>query len=170
MSGYTVWLHSGEGTSADRIGGKGASLARLSAAGFPVPPGFGVAVDAYRAFHGSLSLDEAMEPLLNEIGQPTLMQIREACAPLLARLDGAELAVDLADAIRVSFARLEMQAGQGRPSRRSAARRLRRQARAGRSCPRGDREAGHSTRPRGNAGADRRAAPHSHRDSNPRRG
>ena len=33
-----------------RVGGKGASLARLARAGLPVPPGFLVTTDAYRAF------------------------------------------------------------------------------------------------------------------------
>ncbi len=34
------------------VGGKGASLARLARAGLPVPPGFQVTTDAYRAFVG----------------------------------------------------------------------------------------------------------------------
>ena len=34
----------------DISGGKGANLARLTAAGLPVPPGFCVATDAYAAF------------------------------------------------------------------------------------------------------------------------
>ncbi len=33
-----------------RIGGKGASLARMVSAGFPVPPAFTVAADAYLQF------------------------------------------------------------------------------------------------------------------------
>ncbi len=40
-------------TAADagRVGGKAASLARLTAAGLPVPPGFVIATDAYRRLH-----------------------------------------------------------------------------------------------------------------------
>ena len=43
-------LHFGEITDADagRVGGKGLSLARLAAAGLPVPPGFVATTDAYR--------------------------------------------------------------------------------------------------------------------------
>ncbi|MEX1104537.1 MAG: PEP/pyruvate-binding domain-containing protein, partial [Dehalococcoidia bacterium] len=52
---YIAWLDSPEATPA-RAGGKGASLARLGAAGFPVPPGFVVTVDAYRQFHEAAAL------------------------------------------------------------------------------------------------------------------
>ena len=38
MTDYIAWLDSAEGATAARVGGKGASLARLAAAGFPVPP------------------------------------------------------------------------------------------------------------------------------------
>jgi pyruvate,water dikinase len=34
----------------ERVGGKGASLARMMAAGLPVPPGFHITTDAYRCF------------------------------------------------------------------------------------------------------------------------
>src|SRR5689334_5783022 len=36
--------------SIERVGGKGASLARMAAAGLPVPPGFHVTTAAYRRF------------------------------------------------------------------------------------------------------------------------
>ena len=32
------------------VGGKGANLARLARAGYPVPPGFLIATEAYRAY------------------------------------------------------------------------------------------------------------------------
>ncbi len=37
-------------TSLEQVGGKGAALANLAAAGFPVPPGFQITTDAYREF------------------------------------------------------------------------------------------------------------------------
>ncbi len=45
------------------LGGKGAHLARLSSAGFPVPSGFVVITDAYRAFVESHELDDWLEKL-----------------------------------------------------------------------------------------------------------
>ncbi|MEX2237606.1 MAG: PEP/pyruvate-binding domain-containing protein [Dehalococcoidia bacterium] len=48
-SPYISWLEAGA-DARESIGGKGASLATMLAAGFPVPPGFVVTVDAYRRF------------------------------------------------------------------------------------------------------------------------
>ncbi|HYG58903.1 MAG TPA: PEP/pyruvate-binding domain-containing protein, partial [Symbiobacteriaceae bacterium] len=39
-----------ERAAVEVAGGKGASLARMAAAGLPVPPGFHVTTDAYRQF------------------------------------------------------------------------------------------------------------------------
>ncbi len=50
------------GTELDRLGGKGANLARLAAAGFPVPDGFVITTAAYRRQVAGLSLDAELEP------------------------------------------------------------------------------------------------------------
>lgn len=42
----------------EHVGGKGASLARMAAAGFPVPPGFHVTTEAYRRFVTENALQE----------------------------------------------------------------------------------------------------------------
>src|SRR5579859_279922 len=42
----------------DQVGGKGASLARLAAAGLPVPPGFHITTAAYRYFVTENGLQE----------------------------------------------------------------------------------------------------------------
>jgi len=38
------------GATLEQVGGKGASLARMAAAGLPVPPGFHITTAAYRCF------------------------------------------------------------------------------------------------------------------------
>lgn len=43
----------------DSVGGKGLSLARMSAAGLPVPPGFCVTTTTYRRLHGHALSDDA---------------------------------------------------------------------------------------------------------------
>lgn len=45
----------------ERVGSKGASLARMAAAGLPVPPGFHITTQAYRRYVGE-----------NQIGEPIL--------------------------------------------------------------------------------------------------
>src|SRR5437870_10471269 len=42
----------------ERVGGKGSSLARLAAAGLPVPPGFHITTAAYRQFVARYGLQE----------------------------------------------------------------------------------------------------------------
>ncbi|QBD76480.1 pyruvate, phosphate dikinase [Ktedonosporobacter rubrisoli] len=44
----------------EQVGGKGASLARLSAAGLPVPPGFHITTQAYQRFVSENRLEEAI--------------------------------------------------------------------------------------------------------------
>jgi pyruvate,orthophosphate dikinase len=49
-----VWdLDDLDASDLDRFGGKGAGLARMVAAGIPVPPGFVIGTDAFRAYHAS---------------------------------------------------------------------------------------------------------------------
>jgi rifampicin phosphotransferase len=65
-----VWIqpfHS-QGAVLERVGGKGANLALLSQAGFPVPPGFLVTTDAYRAFLAANQLEEAIQAALGPGG------------------------------------------------------------------------------------------------------
>ena len=45
-----LWLDHGSAPGNPLLGGKFASLAEMTAAGFSVPPGFGVTTAAYRAF------------------------------------------------------------------------------------------------------------------------
>ena len=44
----------------ERVGGKGASLARMVAAGLPVPPGFHITTEAYRRFVDDNQLGDAI--------------------------------------------------------------------------------------------------------------
>lgn len=113
MSDVIAWLDSVEEATAGRVGGKGASLARLAAAGFPVPPGFAVTVAGYRAFHDALGLHEAMDPLLALTGRPTPAAVREACEPVLARLRDARLPEAVAEAVRTAFVDLGRRTGEG---------------------------------------------------------
>ncbi|NHN42412.1 phosphoenolpyruvate synthase [Halorubellus sp. JP-L1] len=45
-----LWLDDIRASDLERVGGKGASLGELTAAGLPVPPGFVVSADTYRTF------------------------------------------------------------------------------------------------------------------------
>ena len=49
------------------VGGKGANLARLTRAGFPVPPGWILSTEAYRAFVAANELDSVIQPALENL-------------------------------------------------------------------------------------------------------
>ena len=52
---YVAWFDHFDPGLASGVGGKCAVLGELTAAGFPVPPGFAVTTDAYRATCGPLT-------------------------------------------------------------------------------------------------------------------
>lgn len=64
-----------------RVGNKGYTLARLRRTGFPVPPGFVVTTDAYRAFVAANGLDEALAEADLEGARQVRMAFREAEMP-----------------------------------------------------------------------------------------
>ena len=90
----------------ERVGGKGASLARLAAAGLPVPPGFHVTTAAYRRFVAAHGLQADI-----------LAAVSSATADDPATLDAASRRIgelfaqhampdDIAEAIRRAYAQL----------------------------------------------------------------
>lgn len=90
----------------ERVGGKGASLARMVAAGLPVPPGFHITTDAYDRF-----VDE------NHLGDGILSAVAQARADDPGTLDHASEQIqlligqgtipgDLAEMIREQYAEL----------------------------------------------------------------
>ena len=54
------WLEDVRNDDVGSVGGKGASLGELTAAGLPVPPGFVVAADSYRSFIEDTGIDEEL--------------------------------------------------------------------------------------------------------------
>ncbi|NIR42445.1 MAG: phosphoenolpyruvate synthase [Gemmatimonadetes bacterium] len=80
-----------------QAGGKGASLARLSQGGFPVPPGLVVAADAYRAF---LADDDRHAAEVAGLRYDRPEQLVEGCRAIRERLIGRPLPEPVADSLR----------------------------------------------------------------------
>lgn len=66
MSTLICWLQDVEDHQVGLLGGKGANLGRLLRMGLPVPPGFVVTTDAYRAFLAANNLTDAGPEVLRE--------------------------------------------------------------------------------------------------------
>ena len=94
------------GATLDTAGGKGASLARLVAAGLPVPDGFHVTTAAYRRFVIENDLQAgilaALEPV--DINQPATLEA--ASATIGALFAEAQTPPDVASAIALAYASL----------------------------------------------------------------
>ena len=89
MKPLVLSLDEVQGEGRIRVGGKGYALARLRRAGFPVPPGFIVTTDAYRAFVAA----NGLEDLLASVDDP------EAAARAQTALRAAEMPPEVAAAI-----------------------------------------------------------------------
>ena len=106
-----LWLDHGSAPGNPLLGGKFASLAETTAAGFAVPPGFGVTTAAYRAFlaHAGLHADAAR--VREEARKTTLGDIGEARARLVEAIRAAPMPEALETAIRRDYALLEERTG-----------------------------------------------------------
>src|SRR4030042_2449646 len=66
---YIRWFHEVSAADVGLVGGKGANLGEMVAAGLPVPPGFCLCAQAYRDFVQAAGLDEPIRSILAETRQ-----------------------------------------------------------------------------------------------------
>jgi phosphohistidine swiveling domain-containing protein len=87
-------------------GGKGANLARLVRAGFPVPPGFVVTTAAYHAFVATNGLGAVIADALGRLPADDPASLEAAAEALRARFTTGALPPELADKVRTAYAAL----------------------------------------------------------------
>ncbi len=87
-------------------GGKGANLGELTAAGFPVPPGFVVGAPAYAAFCDGGGLRERIERRLAAVDVEDTAALERASHEVRAEVEAEPLPEWLADAVRSAYERL----------------------------------------------------------------
>jgi pyruvate, water dikinase len=97
-----------EASAADhgRIGGKCASLARMTAAGVRVPPGFAVTTDAYAAHLAASGLDEWIGRQLGAIDVGDVAGEKARSAEIRAGIVAAPMPGEVEAAIRAAYRRL----------------------------------------------------------------
>ncbi len=88
------------------VGGKGASLSRLVAAGLPVPDGFHVTTAAYKQFVAANDLQPRILAALEsaDAAQPTTLET--ASAQIRALFESGRIPADVVDAIQAAYADL----------------------------------------------------------------
>jgi phosphohistidine swiveling domain-containing protein len=102
-AGYVLPL-ADPGASLETVGGKGASLARLAAAGLPVPDGFHITTAAYQRFVAENDLQPGILAALEGV-DPAQPETLEAASATIGELfAAAQVPPDIAAAIAAAYA------------------------------------------------------------------
>ncbi|MBB3087056.1 PEP/pyruvate-binding domain-containing protein [Geodermatophilus sabuli] len=109
---YVLWIDDPAANGNRQLGGKFGSLAEMTAAGFAVPPGFGITTSAYRHFLESAGLAERAREVRAAARGADLARVQAISAEFSAVIEAAALPADLEAAIRVGYAELERRTGQ----------------------------------------------------------
>src|SRR6266571_196558 len=84
----------------EHVGGKGASLARLAAAGLPVPPGFHITTAAYRDFVEANGLQEQILAAVSAINVDQPATLEEASSKISKLFEQSKMSDAIAQAVR----------------------------------------------------------------------
>jgi pyruvate,water dikinase len=114
---HVVWFQDVGRGDIDLAGGKGANLGELVRAGIPVPPGFIVTTDAYRAYLHEAKLNDKLAAILAPLDASDRAALEYAGAQARAAVTSSELSAECAAAIGAAYAAL----GEGLVAVRSSA-------------------------------------------------
>jgi rifampicin phosphotransferase len=89
-----------------QVGGKSASLARMAAAGLPVPAGFHVTTAAYRRFVMENELQEKILSAVSAVAANQPATLEEASKQIAGLFAQSAMPDDIAEAIRRAYAEL----------------------------------------------------------------
>ena len=108
---HILWLDHESAPENPLLGGKFASLAEMTAAGFAVPMGFGVTTTAYRVFMAHAGLDGRAAFVREAARRTALADIGGTRARLVEAIRSAPMPPALKTAIRRNYAILEEKTG-----------------------------------------------------------
>jgi pyruvate,water dikinase len=77
--GYIRWFHEIHASDLELVGGKGANLGEMTAAGLPVPPGFCLTAQTYREFIAVTGLDEMIHAILDRVDPQDAAALDASC-------------------------------------------------------------------------------------------
>lgn len=96
------------------VGGKGANLGEMAAAGFPIPPGFVVTADAYRLFLSENGLANLIEEKLREAGSAEA-KLQAAAELFREKIRAGKLPQAVSDGIAEGYRKLAESYGDTEP-------------------------------------------------------
>ncbi len=96
------------------LGGKGANLGEMTAAGLPVPPGFILAIEAYEQFYDSNELGPRIAALIKDINPDDPAALEHRASALRQLILGGTVPDSLRDAIESAYDALTQDKTSGR--------------------------------------------------------
>jgi pyruvate,water dikinase len=96
------------------VGGKGANLGEMTAAGLPVPPGFVLTIDAYRQFYESNDLGSRVAALLQQLDTDDPAALEQSASALRHLILDGTIPDGLREAVEGAYAQLAGEHGQAR--------------------------------------------------------
>ena len=109
---FIIWLDHEFAPGNPLLGGKFSNLAKMLAAGFSVPPGFGVSTAAYHHFMDQAGLAAEATSLLAAGRSMASADIKSKASDMVATIMSHPMPNDLETAIRHNYALLEERVGQ----------------------------------------------------------
>ncbi len=114
---YIRWFQDIRAGDVDAVGGKGANLGEMVAAGLPVPPGFCLTASAYRDFLQATGLDAVIRTILNEICPEDTANVGTHASRIRSLITAQLLPDAIAEETRHAYHRLGQDLGVGDVSR-----------------------------------------------------
>ena len=106
-----LWLDDPQAKENPALGGKFSSLATAAAAGYAVPPGFGVTTHAFRAFVAAAGLADEIKRVRQAATQVEPARLKAETAVLVARIMDAPMPRVLQDDVARAYRKLEERTG-----------------------------------------------------------
>jgi pyruvate, water dikinase len=92
---YIRWFSESSNKDISIVGGKGASLAEMFNAKFPVPPGFSITTHAFDFFMGHNALNEKISEILESIEREETEDLQNASKEIRALIEAQEIPKEL---------------------------------------------------------------------------
>ena len=103
---FIEFFDGGKEPTLDSLGGKGASLVTMTAAGMPVPPGFVVNTAAFRAFMGT-GLEDSIKAQLDGLDPEDIAAVDAASAAIRELITSRPVPADLREVTRAAYDALQ---------------------------------------------------------------
>ena len=103
---FIEFFDGGKEPALDSLGGKGASLVTMTAAGMPVPPGFVVNTAAFRAFMGT-GLEDSIKAQLDGLDPEDIAAVDAASAAIRELITSRPVPADLREVTRAAYDALQ---------------------------------------------------------------